>query len=56
VVEPRGLIKYKNGDVYNGSMHRFKKDGFGELLMRDKRFKYVGEFKNGNIHGWGIYY
>lgn len=35
-------------------MANFKKDGFGELRIKKKDRKYVGEFKNGTIHGWGI--
>ena len=55
-MEPRGKITYGNGDVYNGGMKRFKKHGFGEMHIVKKNQKYIGEFEEGHVTGWGLLY
>lgn len=55
-VEGYGKIEYSNGDIYNGSIKHFKKEGYGELRMKARKKKFIGEFMNGEIYGWGILY
>lgn len=45
-MEKRGEIMYDNGDLYRGQIKRYKKHGFGELLMKNGD-KYIGDFENG---------
>ena len=56
IILPRGKIKYKNGDIYLGGLKNFKKNGFGELQISRKNQKYIGEFEEGHITGWGLLY
>ena len=51
-----GKILYKNGDIYIGKIYNFKKHGSGTLTMPRNNRKYVGQFSNGYVTGWGILY
>ena len=41
--------------MYEGSVQDGKFNGFGRLIGADKAY-YIGEFKNGSIHGYGKFY
>lgn len=50
-----GEIVYENGDVYKGEIHKYKKHGTGELKLKNGN-RYVGNFEEGEITGFGTYY
>ena len=49
------IIKYLNGDKYEGEFKNGNREGYGLYYYSDGN-KYEGEFKNGNKEGYGIYY
>ena len=50
-----GEIIYDNGDIYRGQIVNYKKHGEGELLMTNGN-KFIGQFLEGQITGFGTYY
>lgn len=49
-----GLLKYRNGDYFNGTISNDKiMDGHGKITYDDGT--YEGDFKNGYFHGQGTY-
>ncbi len=47
--------KFENGDIYEGIVQNSKIDVYGAFLYADGSL-YVGEWKEGRKHGWGLYY
>ena len=49
------MLRYGNGDVYEGEFVGGKKEGQGRLTLSKGRdsFEYVGSFHNDKIHGEG---
>ena len=45
-----GYVKYDP----DGGESKYKVEGFG--IKIDKNSKYIGEFKDGSVHGYGVYY
>ena len=43
VMSKKAEIYYKNGDVYKGEVSNYKKDGYGELKLKNGN-RYVGDF------------
>ena len=48
------LVKYQNGDTYNGCFRNGQRNGKGSMMYK-QNFKYVGDWKNDNRHGKGVY-
>jgi hypothetical protein len=49
----KGKIKYKNGDIYEGTFTRGIKEGEGIYRFKPGLRVYTGEFKNDTITGRG---
>ena len=47
--------KFENGDIYEGIVQNSKIDVYGAFLYADGSL-YVGEWKEGRKHGWGLHY
>jgi hypothetical protein len=48
-----GEIRYSNGDVYVGSFHLGKKEGYGTYFYKGRNEEYQGQFSNDLRHGKG---
>jgi len=53
--EGYGVMKYTEGDVYQGEWRDDMQHGKGEIVYSDGD-KYIGQFQNGNFHGYGEYF
>ena len=45
-----------NSQIYEGTIHNKKRDGYGVLYDKKNNFKYKGDWKNDKKHGKGIQY
>lgn len=48
-----GIINYGNGDIYEGTFVKGKKEGRGRLKIARLNEEYEGEFANDKMHGHG---
>ena len=46
----------KNGSIYTGQVQNEMPHGSGEVILSDRRFKYVGGWANGKREGHGVCY
>ena len=53
--EGRGIIKWDNGDIYNGEWKEDKKEGKGIYCFNNGQ-RYEGDWVNDKKEGRGIYY
>ena len=53
--EGKGIIKYKNGDYFEGTFVNDKREGYGKLIYKNGD-KYEGLFKNDYKKGYGVLY
>lgn len=52
-IEGDAIFIFQNGDIYLGGWKKGKRDGFGTLIMKDRR-KYEGDWVRGVMHGKGV--
>ena len=51
----KGIMYYKNGDIYEGEYYNDVKEGKG-IYYHSNGDRYEGDYKNGRLEGKGIYY
>ncbi|XP_064419608.1 alsin isoform X1 [Latimeria chalumnae] len=55
----KGLLKWPDGRMYSGTFKNGLEDGYGELTVPNKTLNkvdhYQGHWKEGRMHGYGIY-
>ena len=49
----KGILKYKNGDIYEGDFENGIKKGNGKMIFIKNNIEYIGGFNNGEINGKG---
>ncbi|CAL1582800.1 unnamed protein product [Knipowitschia caucasica] len=58
-VHGRGTMKWPDGQIYTGNFKNGVENGYGECLMPNKALNkadcYQGQWKDGQIHGFGKY-
>ncbi|XP_057708609.1 alsin-like isoform X2 [Corythoichthys intestinalis] len=58
-VHGRGTMRWPDGRTYTGNFKNGLEDGYGECMIPDKLLNkagcYQGHWKDGKIHGFGIY-
>ena len=56
----KGIIRYRNGDIYSGEIKNDTESGFGFLKFSENdsvnRSSYFGNFKEGMRNGFGTFY
>jgi hypothetical protein len=50
----KSVVKYQNGDIYEGTLKEMFPDGYGKYILKNGD-KYEGDFKNGKYEGKGTY-
>ncbi|XP_067111205.1 alsin isoform X2 [Osmerus mordax] len=55
----RGTMKWPDGRTYTGTFRKGLEDGYGDCLMPNKLMnkpdRYLGQWREGRIHGFGTY-
>ncbi|XP_051937383.1 alsin-like isoform X1 [Hippocampus zosterae] len=58
-VHGRGTMRWRDGRIYTGNFKNGLEDGYGECMIPDKLLNkagcYQGQWRDGKIHGFGIY-
>ncbi|XP_061697615.1 alsin-like isoform X2 [Syngnathoides biaculeatus] len=58
-VHGRGTMRWQDGRTYTGNFKNGLEDGYGECMIPDKLLNkagcYQGQWRDGKIHGFGIY-
>uniref|UniRef100_A0A3Q3E839 Alsin Rho guanine nucleotide exchange factor ALS2 n=1 Tax=Hippocampus comes TaxID=109280 RepID=A0A3Q3E839_HIPCM len=58
-VHGRGTMRWQDGRIYTGNFKNGLEDGYGECMIPDKLLNkagcYQGQWRDGKIHGFGIY-
>jgi len=52
----QGIFEWYNGDRFEGNYENDKKNGYGKLYSKSKKFRYEGYFVNDEYDGQGTYY
>lgn len=53
-MDGKGILKMRNGDIYEGEFKNDKRDGYGVFKWHDGRI-FKGSWKEGKQHGEGVY-
>jgi len=52
--EGEGIRRFPNSDIYRGQYHDGYQNGCGVFISVEERWRYVGQWLKGKIHGKGL--